>query len=293
MKKGKVRIFFDGLKSEIKKNKNVFAVYLILRALVIVVAVISLLNRNLENFFFCVLSLVLFLLPAFVERQFKVDLPDTLEIIVLMFIFAAEILGEISSFYMRVPHWDTMLHTINGFMFAAIGFATVDVLNKSSKVKFNLSPFYLAIMAFCFSMTVGVLWEFFEFGMDVIFRTDMQKDTVINTIASVSFDTSLTNTAYVYSDIVDTVLITAGGERIYLSNYGVNGYLDIGVIDTMKDLLVNFIGAIVFSIIGYFYVKSRGKGRIAKNFIPTLNESAEENDEEITECAQCTSGKDE
>lgn len=277
-KKGRVRQFTDELQAEIKKNKNVFAVYLILRILVIIVAIVSLISGNIENFFLCILSLVLFLLPAFVERKLKIDLPDALEIIVLLFIFAAEILGEISSFYVRVPHWDTMLHTINGFLFAAIGFAMVDVLNRSSRVKFNLSPFYLAVMAFCFSMTVGVLWEFFEFGMDMLLNFDMQKDTILNSITSVTFDTTASNKTVVFKDIVDTVIITSDGSQYAFSEYGVNGYVDTGIIDTMKDLIVNFIGAVVFSVVGYFYVKSRGKGKIARNLIPTLNET-----EELTE----------
>ncbi|MBO5195928.1 MAG: hypothetical protein J6C03_02400 [Clostridia bacterium] len=275
-KKGRLRQFTRELQSEIKKNKNVFAVYVTLRILVIAVAVVSLISGHIENFFLCVLSLVLFLLPAFVERKLKVDLPDALEIIVLLFIFAAEILGEISSFYVRVPHWDTMLHTVNGFLFAAIGFAMVDVLNRSSRVKFNLSPFYLAVMAFCFSMTVGVLWEFFEFGMDMLIHFDMQKDTIVNSVTSVTFDTTASNNTVTFKDIVDTVIITSDGSQYAFSDYGVNGYVDIGIIDTMKDLIVNFIGAVVFSIVGFFYVKSRGKGKIARNLIPTLNDS--END---------------
>ena len=275
-KKGRLRQFTRELQSEIKKNKNVFAVYVTLRILVIAVAVVSLISGHIENFFLCVLSLVLFLLPAFVERKLKVDLPDALEIIVLLFIFAAEILGEISSFYVRVPHWDTMLHTVNGFLFAAIGFVMVDVLNRSSRVKFNLSPFYLAVMAFCFSMTVGVLWEFFEFGMDMLIHLDMQKDTIVNSVTSVTFDTTASNNTVTFKDIVDTVIITSDGSQYAFSDYGVNGYVDIGIIDTMKDLIVNFIGAVVFSIVGFFYVKSRGKGKIARNLIPTLNDS--END---------------
>ena len=265
-KKGRLRQFTRELQSEIKKNKNVFAVYVTLRILVIAVAVVSLISGHIENFFLCVLSLVLFLLPAFVERKLKVDLPDALEIIVLLFIFAAEILGEISSFYVRVPHWDTMLHTVNGFLFAAIGFAMVDVLNRSSRVKFNLSPFYLAVMAFCFSMTVGVLWEFFEFGMDMLIHFDMQKDTIVNSVTSVTFDTTASNNTVTFKDIIDTVIITSDGSQYAFSDYGVNGYVDIGIIDTMKDLIVNFIGAVVFSIVGFFYVKSRGKGKIAIAF---------------------------
>ena len=275
MKNGKIRRMRNGLVSEIKKNKNVFAVYVILRVLVIAIAILSIVGGNIENFFLCMLSLVLFLLPAFVERKLRVNLPDALEIIVLLFIFAAEILGEISSFYVRVPHWDTMLHTVNGFLFAAIGFAMVDVLNRSSKIKFDLSPFYLAVTAFCFSMTVGVVWEFFEFGMDMLIGFDMQKDTVINTVSSVALDQSYTNQVVTFADIADTVLVLSDGTEISMASLGVKGYLDIGIIDTMKDLFVNFIGAVVFSFIGYFYVKSRGKGKIAGSFIPTLDDSEE------------------
>ncbi len=271
-KKGKLRRFTDGLRGEIKQNKNVFAVYVTLRVLVIAVALVSLFSGNIENFFLCILSLILFLLPAFVERKLKIDLPDALEIIVLLFIFAAEVLGEISSFYVRVPHWDTMLHTINGFLFAAIGFAMVDVLNRSSRVKFNLSPFYLAVMAFCFSMTVGVVWEFFEFGMDKLLGFDMQKDTIINSFGSVTFDTSLSNKVVTFADVKDTIIVLGDGTQYAFSDCNINGYLDTGLIDTMKDLIVNFIGAVVFSVIGYFYVKTRGKGKIAKQLIPTLNE---------------------
>ena len=279
-KKGKIRQFTNELQAEIKKNKNVFAVYIILRMLVIAVAIVSLVSGNIENFFLCILSLILFLLPAFVERKLKIDLPDALEIVVLLFIFAAEILGEISSFYVRVPHWDTMLHTINGFLFAAIGFAMVDVLNRSSRVKFNLSPFYLAVMAFCFSMTVGVLWEFFEFGMDILLNFDMQKDTVLNSITSVTFDVTASNKTVTFNDIVDTIVISADGTGYVFSDYDINGYVDLGIVDTMKDLIVNFIGAVVFSVVGFFYVKSRGSGKLARGFIPTLNDN---DSNEVTE----------
>ena len=263
------------LKNRIKGNKTTFAVYVILRALVIAVGVFSFFSGNYWNCFLCLLSLVLFLLPSFVEHTFKIDLPDTLEIIVLLFIFAAEILGEISSFYVRVPHWDTMLHTINGFLCAAIGFALVDILNRSSKIKFQLSPLFLAIVAFCFSMTVGVLWEFFEYFMDTVFMMDMQKDTVVHALSSVSFDMTASNSVVVINNITDTVITTADGTQYALSQYGLSGYLDTGLGDTMKDLIVNFIGAAAFSVIGYIYVKTRGKGKIAKGLIPTLVDEEE------------------
>ena len=106
----------------IYKNKTTLAVYVVLRALIIFVMVRALLRREYQSMALCGLSLFLMILPSIVSRRLKVVLPSTLEIIILLFIFAAEILGEINSFYMRVPHWDTMLHTINGFLCAAIGF---------------------------------------------------------------------------------------------------------------------------------------------------------------------------
>ncbi len=258
------------LHAQIKNHKGTFAVYLVLRLLVIFVAVWSLIGGNYENFFLCLLSLVLFLLPSFVSQNFGIQLPETLEIIVLLFIFAAEILGEISSFYVRVPFWDSMLHTINGFLCAAIGFALVDILNRSTRFKFQLSPLFLAVVAFCFSMTVGVIWEFFEFFMDQVFFLDMQKDFVINTVSSAMLSPADSAAPDIIRDVVDTVIITADGTQYHLVDFGIHGYLDVGIIDTMKDLIVNFIGAFVFSVIGFFYVKSRGKGSFARRFIPTL-----------------------
>lgn len=252
------------VKEYIKKNKAVFAVYLILRIFVIAAIVISFAQQRYEHVFVCVLSLILFLIPAFVEKNLGIKLPSTLEVIVLLFIFAAEILGEMQSYYIRFAHWDTMLHTVNGFLCAAVGFALVDILNRNSKTKFTLSPLYLAVVAFCFSMTIGVLWEFFEFACDMFLKTDMQKDTVVNFISSTMLDPTKSNRAVIINDI-QNVMIDG-------KNLGLNGYLDIGLIDTMKDLFVNFIGAVVFSVIGYFYVKQRGRGKFAEQFIPTIDE---------------------
>lgn len=220
---------------ELREHRSSFIVYFVLRFLVIVMMVLQLLNRNYENVFLCVLTLVLLVAPSFVQVTFKVELPTTLEIIILVFIFAAEILGEISEFYLMFPFWDTVLHTLNGFLAAAIGFSLVDLLNRSEKMVFNLSPLFTAIVAFCFSMTIGVLWEFFEFGMDQIIGYDMQKDTVIHTIRSVMLDPAGRNVPYVLDGIRETAV---NGREL-----GLGGYLDIGLIDTMEDLIVNFIGA--------------------------------------------------
>ena len=249
------------------KNKTTLTVYLVLRGLIIFILIRAVLRREYQSVFLCSLSLVLMIMPSIISRRLKIVLPDTLEIVILLFIFAAEILGELNSFYVRVPHWDTMLHTINGFLCAAIGFALVDMMNRNDRFTFQLSPLYLAIVSFCFSMTVGVLWEFFEFSGDYFLGMDMQKDTIVNAIHSVNMDPTLTNTVVHIRDIADVIVVHSDGTQQAL---GLGGYLDIGIIDTMKDLFVNFIGAVVFSFIGYFYVKKKGQGKVAHRFIPKV-----------------------
>lgn len=250
------------------RNKVLSAVYFCLRFSVVGILIAQIFNRNFESAFLCVLTLVLFLIPNFLERRLRIDVPDTLEIIILLFIYAAEILGEIRAYYITFPYWDTMLHTLNGFLCAAIGFSLVDILNRNAKLtRFSLTPAYMAVVAFCFSMTVGVLWEFFECAMDQFFLLDMQKDTVVNVISSVKLDPNGGNVPTAIRDITDVIIVHSDGTRETL---GLGGYLDIGLLDTMKDLFVNFIGAVVFSVIGYFYVKQRGRGRFAKRFIPQV-----------------------
>ncbi len=216
---------------------------------------------NYQNMFLGMLTLLLFSLPKIIEKRLAVNIPDGLETVILIFIFSAEILGEINAFYVKIPIWDTILHTVNGFLMAAIGFSLIDIFNRSERFTLKMSPYFVAFTAFCFSMTVGVMWEFFEFGMDMVFGTDMQKDWVVATVNTVMLDNTLTNT--VVSVPIDTVLVNG-------ADWGLNGYLDIGLIDTMKDLIVNFIGAVVFSVIGIVYLKQRGKGRLAASLIPVV-----------------------
>lgn len=243
-----------------RQNKRMAVLYLVLRALVVATLILQIFNQQYENVYLCVLTLVLLMIPPFIEVNFRIDIPDTLEVVILFFIIAAEILGEIQQFYIRFSNWDTILHTLNGFLAAAIGFSLVDLLNRNDRFKFELSPVFLAIVSFCFSMTIGVLWEFFEWSMDWFFGFDMQKDTVIHSISSMMLVTDGSNLPARIDDI-QTVIVNG-------TELGLGGYLDIGLMDTMEDLFVNFIGAVIFSIIGYFYVRSKGKGRFARRFIP-------------------------
>lgn len=265
--KAKKQSFRSTLQDAWYHKRGVMLVYIFLRVSVILVLVAQLFNQNFENVFLCVLVLFLFSLPTMLEKRLSIELPDTLEIIILLFIYAAEIMGEIGAYYIKHPYWDTVLHTLNGFLCAAIGFSLLDLLNRQKRITFQLSPLYLAVVAFCFSMTVGILWEFFECTMDQLFFLDMQKDIIIHEIGTVKLDPTGGNTPVRLKDIVDVIVVQGDGTQTAL---GLGGYLDIGLLDTMMDLFVNFVGAAVFSVIGYFYVRSRGKNRFAKRFIPVV-----------------------
>ena len=261
-KKREKRNFRQAMARELREHRSSFIVFYTLRILVLVALGRQIMLHNYEGAFFCVLTIVLLYIPSWLQVKLHIELPPPLEITILCFIFAAEILGEVNAFYVNVPNWDTMLHTLNGFLAAAVGFSMVLLLNDDERLTFDLSPFFLALVAFCFSMTIGVLWEFFEFGMDYFFHTDMQKDTVINSIYTVALDPTRTNKVVAVKGIQDVVI---NGESL-----GLGGYLDIGIIDTMKDLFVNFIGAVVFSVTGFFYARSKGEKRTAaQSFVPS------------------------
>ena len=243
-----------------KENLFTYSIYLFLRLFVFISLINNLINGTYESAFMCFFVLILFLLPLLIEKNFKIKLPTVLESIILFFIFGALILGEINGFYEKVPLWDSLLHFVNGFICAAVGFSLVDILNQNSKFKYELSPIFIVVLSFSFSMTIGVLWEIFEFGVDMVLHTDMQKDTIIYNIYSVKItpDGSIGGIQNIESVNIDGY------------DLPIEGYLDVGLIDTMKDLIVNIVGAILFSIFGYFYIKKRGKKSFASNFIPVL-----------------------
>ncbi len=252
-----------------KKSDKRKIIHIVLSALVILVMIRQFFMGNYTNVFTCILTILLFTIPTFVDHRLNIKMPILLEVIILFFIFAAEIMGEIQSFYTIIPLWDTILHTINGFIMASIGFAMIDILNQSPRIHITMSPWFVAFVTFCFSMTIGVLWEFFEYGMDRIFLTDMQKDWMVHDIASVLLNPSGLNDPITIKDVTRTVI--SGTIDGVPRDWVIDGsYLDVGLVDTMKDLIVNCIGAIVFSIFGFLYIKTRGKGRLVTSLIPKL-----------------------
>lgn len=247
-----------------KEVKNKLTLRGILMFLIVLTIIRAFFQGHYEHIFVGVLTIILFNIPIFIDKRLHIDIPPLLEGIIYLFIYSSEILGEINSYYTKIPHFDTILHTINGFLMAAIGIALIDILNRSDKFAFNLSPIFVSFVSFCFSMTIGVLWEFFEFSMDMLFAQDMQKDYIIHQINSVTLNPDKLTVV----ERVPIESLIVNGED-WIAKYG--GYIDIGIIDTMKDLIVNFIGAVVFSIIGYFYIKNRGKNEIIDGLIPKLH----------------------
>jgi hypothetical protein len=250
--------------AKVRKGKFKITFEIILCLFVVASIIRQFFLGNFFNMFLGFLTILLFALPSLAERVLKVDIPRGLTVIIMLFIFCAEILGEINAFYVKVPIWDTMLHTVNGFLMAAIGFALIDIFNRSEKFSLKMSPYFVAFTAFCFSMTIGVLWEFFEFAADSFLGTDMQKDWVVNSINSVKLYPKPGANIPQHYDIKSVVV---NGEDWFEK---LGGYLDIGLIDTMKDLIVNFIGAVVFSVVGIFYLKRRKTDGIAASLIPKV-----------------------
>lgn len=251
-------------------SKRNMTIYLILRGLVIFTLIRQFFIGNWNNVFLCGLTLILFVIPAIIEKKFNLALPDALQILILLFIYSAEILGEINEFYIVIPHWDTILHTLNGFLCAAVGFSAIDILNQKEFFHATMSPIFVVLVAFCFSMTIGVMWEFFEFGADQILRYDMQKDVIVDTISTVKLDPEGKNKAVIVDNIEKTIIQSKDKEGNIKETIIEGGYLDLGVDDTMQDLIVNFIGALVFSILGLLYIKNRDTYKFAENFIPVM-----------------------
>ena len=261
------------LLASIKEDRYSFLAFLLFVALTTTVLFYSLYLRHWHRVFMGALTLALLLIPALVERKFCVRLPSALEILAYTFIFCAGVLGEIAGFYERFSFWDDLLHAFNGYMFAAFGFCIVAIAERARPPRHTSPPWLATFVAFCFSMTVGAIWELFEYATDNLFLCDMQKDTFLSSIHSIALSGVGEEGAVHVQEITETVLITATGERITYP-----GFLDIGLVDTMLDLFVNMQGALIFCTIGYLYLRYR-RARLARSFIPEVLERKNENKE--------------
>ncbi len=164
----------------------------------------------------CLLGIAAIVLPSMLQRRLNFTVPSYMIIFYTLFLYGAIFLGEVRAFYYRVPHWDTFLHTMSGAGLGALSYSLIAFLNKSDGVPVHMSPLFVAVTAFCFAMTLGVLWEMYEFGMDVFVGTNMQK---------------------------------------FALDGGVDKVGQAALMDTMKDLIVDAIGSLVMSVAGYLSLK--------------------------------------
>ena len=270
-KKKSVASLYLSLVRHIKRNHKAYIVYVIIQTAVVFTLIRSILEARWENVATCVFAQILLLLPPLLEKGVKINLPTTMEVVAYVFVFAAEILGEVGNYYEKFPHWDTALHTLSGFMFAAFGFCLVDIFNRNDRFSFKLAPGYLAFMAFCFSMTIGVCWELFEHTADSYLGVDMQKDTVVTSFQSVYLDENKSNHPVPVKNIKHTEIVCEDGDTVEIEG----GYLDIGIHDTINDLLVNLIGAVTFSLSGYFFMKFGGNSKFVESLVPVPVDEAD------------------
>lgn len=215
-----------------KYSKTLFFINWFVRVLMILLLIYSFVgifrmndDSNQSRYIFISLNavslLVLTFLPSILEKKWKIDIPNFMEIIFILFCSAALLFGEIAEFYVYVSHWDSLLHTISGSLIAIVGFSIIKLLNDNPKEQMHLSPFFVALFVVCFAITMGVIWEIFEFVVDLSSGSNMQRYK--NSITLEDFPGQL------------------------------------ALMDTMKDLILDFIGALIVAVLGYIDLKRSSK----------------------------------
>ena len=123
----------------------------------------------------CALGLGVMMIPTIITHRFKLMVPGVMCILYYVFLYCAIFLGEIFSFYYRIPVWDSILHAMSAAMLSTLGFILVDWLNKDEHVKLSMNPLFVSLFAFSFALMIGTLWEIYEFSFDSILSLNMQK----------------------------------------------------------------------------------------------------------------------
>nr|MDK2850569.1 hypothetical protein [Candidatus Cloacimonadota bacterium] len=203
--------------SSVKLERYMRHTFVVLTALA---AVYNIIDQQWEIFFSAITTLILFLLPTIFTKRTRISIPAPFQIVILIFIFASMYLGEIHSYFYRYRWWDLMLHSLSAVILAYVGFLLIYALNKDRRIEVKINPFFMALFSFCFAVMIGTIWEIFEYLVDASLGVNMQKARNL--------------------------------EQIY-------GFFDtrLGVMDTMQDFIVNTIGALLVSTIGYSHIKHR------------------------------------
>lgn len=164
----------------------------------------------------CLLGILVLVLPSIISKKKQIEIPSDLFLLYVIFLFCAIFLGEVRNFYYKISYWDMILHAFSGGMISALGFSFISLLNNDEKIHLKLSPFFVAAFAFTFSITLGVVWEVYEYTLDGLLGLNMQKFALESGAGLI------------------------GREALT---------------DTMQDLIVDGLGAFIISIIGYISLK--------------------------------------
>lgn len=269
------------IKSNYNNNKVLVFIYLITVVLTIISMFKEIESKNIKNVIVCFLSLFLLSVPFIVDKFKKVKFPPVLKITFILFVFSTIVLGEVNDFYELIPIWDDILHIVQGFFIASIGFSLMYMLfkkkvesndrdkNKNSdknkkinKDRIRFEKGLIVLFSFCLSISVGVVWEVGEYITDCNMNVDMQKDKYINEFNSILLNPKKDNEVMVVDKIGYTTIYDEYGKRIVTFN----GYLDVGLHDTMDDLIDTLVGSLLFGVIGYLYLSNRERYRFVEMF---------------------------
>lgn len=194
-----------------ERSRRVYrGVVTILQVIMAVEFVVALIERQWLTSFLILVITAITIAPIVFRERFAVEIPAEFHLLAVIFVFAALFLGEIRNFYERIWWWDIALHASSGVLLGILGFLLVYVLNENENIDLHMHPRFVALFAFCFAVAVGALWEIYEFGMDQIFGTQMQKP--------------------MFGD-------------------------PSGLTDTMWDLIVDTLGALTISALGWWHLK--------------------------------------
>lgn len=166
--------------SEIGENRVHRNLIRILLLLMVVEWVLLLLDQSWLSLFLVTLIIITLFLPILFRNKLEMEIPAEFHITAVVFIFAALYLGEVRDFYHRIWWWDIALHATAGLLMGVLGFLLIYVLNESNRVDLHMTPGFIAFFAFIFAVAIGAIWEIFEFAMDQIFGTNMQKPMLDN-----------------------------------------------------------------------------------------------------------------
>lgn len=243
-------------------SKTTMFTYLVTKMLTILILSKVVFTKELSDILLCIVVFFLLDLPFNVSHKLKIKIPNCLMVCSFIYLFFTQILGEVCHFYQLVPHWDSLVHFLNGFLSSSIGFSLIMLLN-SRKMVFKLSIPFVILTTVCFASTVGLIWEILEYGADNILKLDSQNDRYINEINTITLDPKKEGDIISIKNIGYTVLYDKDSNVLIK----LDGYLDIGLHDTMKDLIVNTLGTITFIFFEYLYMVNTKKYHFMENFI--------------------------